>query len=102
MATNLRLGRDEVDLVAVDPGPPAVLVVVEVRSATSSAFGSPEERMDSAKVAALYRSLAALRRPGAWAAQNGLARLAGRVDLVVVDARSGRTELRHIRGLLPP
>ena len=31
LARNVRVGRDELDLVAIDPGPPRALVVVEVR-----------------------------------------------------------------------
>ena len=103
LAANLRLGRDEIDLLAVDPGPPPTVVVVEVRSLRSSLFGAPEERVDRAKVGRLYRALAALRSPAA----AGLAvelpvGLAGRVDLVVVDGRSGRTEVRHLRAIEPP
>lgn len=90
---NVRLGRDEIDIVALDPGPPPVLVAVEVRSATSSAFGAPEERIDRAKVGHLYRALRALPTES---------RLPRRVDLVVVDQRPGAGGLRHQRGLEPP
>ena len=41
LAANLRLGRDEFDLVAIDPGPPPMLVVVEVRSPGAGTTGSP-------------------------------------------------------------
>lgn len=103
LISNLRLGRDEIDLLAVDPGPPATLVVVEVRSLRSSLFGAPEERVDRAKVGRLYRALGALRSPyGASVNIQIPARLPGRVDLIVVDGRSGRTELRHLRALEPP
>ena len=45
LARNVKVGaRDEIDLVALDPGPPLELVCVEVRSARSVAFGAPEER----------------------------------------------------------
>ena len=46
LARQLRVGRDEVDILAVDPGPPPVVVVVEVRSRRSPRFGPPEERLD--------------------------------------------------------
>ena len=97
VARNLRVGRDEIDLLCLDPGPPAELVVVEVRSLRSAAFGAPEERVDGRKVGRLYRAAAALgshldRRMG------GLPR---RVDLVVVDRRSGPVDLRHMRRLVP-
>src|SRR4051794_27722716 len=90
VARNLRVGaHDEIDIVAVDPGPPAELVCVEVRSARSPAFGAPEERVDGRKVARLYRAMRAL------PLQSPLPR---RVDLVVVDVRHGAPEIRHIRG----
>jgi Holliday junction resolvase-like predicted endonuclease len=41
---NLKIGRDEIDVLALDPGPPATLVVVEVRSLRTASFGEPEER----------------------------------------------------------
>ena len=101
LARNVRVGRDEIDLLAVDPAPPPELVAVEVRSATTAAFGAPEERIDRAKVAHLYRGLSA-----AASALSGFPRAVGllprRVDLVLVDRRQGRTEFRHVRGLEPP
>jgi Holliday junction resolvase-like predicted endonuclease len=90
-------------LLAVDPGPPAALVVVEVRSLRSSLFGAPEERVDRAKVRRLYRALAALRSTAGTSLSIQLPiGPAGRVDLVVVDGRSGRKEIRHLRALEPP
>lgn len=97
VARNLRLGRDEIDIVAVDPE--SVVVVVEVRSLRVSNFGEPEERVDRRKVARLYRALAALRR--SESVDAGPAR-DWRVDLIVVDGRPGRSEIRHLRGLEPP
>lgn len=101
LARNARFGRDEIDLLAVDPGPPVTLVLVEVRSLRSNAFGAPEERVDRAKVGRLYRALAGLRRSGTTAAL-GVARLPVRVDLLVVDDRRDRREVRHLRALEPP
>ncbi|MBA2557090.1 MAG: YraN family protein, partial [Chloroflexi bacterium] len=43
LATGLRIGRDEVDILALDPGPRGELVVIEVRSHTTGRFGTPEE-----------------------------------------------------------
>ena len=87
---NVKVGRDEIDIMAIDPGPPSELVFVEVRSATSDAFGAPEERIDRAKVRNLYRAMRAM------PAQFPLAR---RVDLVVVDARAAPVAIRHLRRL---
>ena len=92
LGRNVVVGRAEIDILAIDPGPPAELVFVEVRSATSEQFGTPEERVDRDKVAHLYRASRALSGP------VGLRR---RVDLVVVDRRSGRSEVRHLRALEP-
>jgi putative endonuclease len=89
---NVKVGRDEIDIVAVDPGPPAELVCVEVRSASSVSFGSPEERVDRAKVGHLYRAMRALSVP---------VRLPRRVDLVVVDRRAPTLVIRHLRRLEP-
>ena len=92
LGRNVVVGRDEIDILAIDPGPPAELVFVEVRSAASSQFGTPEERVDRAKVAHLYRASRAL--TGA----HGMRR---RVDLIVVDRRSGESAVRHLRALEP-
>src|SRR3954451_18118044 len=49
MARNVHVGRHEIDLVAVDPGPPAALVIIEVRWRTGRDFGLPEETVDHRK-----------------------------------------------------
>ena len=92
LGRNVVVGRDEIDILAIDPGPPAELVFVEVRSASSDRFGTPEERVDRDKVAHLYRASRAFTAP------HGLRR---RVDLVVVDRRAGSAQLRHMRALEP-
>lgn len=97
---NLKVGRDEIDILAIDPGPPTTLVVVEVRSLRTAAFGSPEERVDRRKVGRLYRALSGL--GSTLDAGDGLGRLPRRVDLVIVDRRAGRAEIRHLRALEPP
>lgn len=94
---NVIVGRDEIDLLCIDPGPPAELVVVEVRSLRSSAFGAPEERVDRRKVSRLYRAAAGL---GPLLDRSARC-LARRVDLVVVDQRNEPLELRHLERLLP-
>ena len=55
LARNVHAGRSELDIVAVDPGPPARLVVVEVRCRCSRDFGGAEETFN-------YRKRANLRR----------------------------------------
>lgn len=100
VGTNVRLGRDEIDIVAVEPVQPATLVVVEVRGLHSSLFGSPEERVDAGKVRRLYRAATALRQQGTL---DGIELpVAWRVDLVIVDARESEVRIRHLRALEPP
>jgi putative endonuclease len=101
LARNVKVdNRDEIDIVAVDPGPPAELVCVEVRSARSSAFGTPEERVDYRKVGHLYRAARVFNRSPA-AQQLAVGAMSVRVDLVVVDLRGRRPLIRHLARLEP-
>ena len=92
--SHFRVGRAEIDILAVDPGPPAALVAVEVRWRARRDFGLPEETVDHRKRAQLHRAGFALRDLGHL--PNGLAipNLPLRFDLVVVEPH-GR--LRHHR-----
>lgn len=101
IARNVQLGGVEVDILAVEPGPPSTVVVVEVRGLRSAQFGAPEESIDRTKVARLYRALAGLRDAESLLTDAGSVG-AVRVDLVVVDQRPGRDEIRHLRALEPP
>ncbi|MDQ3555053.1 MAG: YraN family protein [Chloroflexota bacterium] len=107
LAAGVHVGRDEIDLICVEPGPPPRLVFVEVRSRSSVRFGAPEETLDGAKIARIYRAAFALLRGGRLPDGRLLPRLPWRVDLVAVDARlfasqhSGEVQLRHIRGVAP-
>lgn len=102
LARNLRLGRDEVDLLAVDPGPPAALVLVEVRRRGRRDFGLPEESLDHRKRAALRRAAGALIAAGAMPDGRPLPRLALRVDLVAIDpGPGGAPSIRHHRAIRP-
>lgn len=100
VARNVKVDRDEIDVLAVDPGPPRTLVSVEVRGLRTVAFGAPEERVDRHKVARLYRSLARL--ASAAELDDAAASLLRRVDLVIVDWRRGGRQIRHLRSLEPP
>jgi Holliday junction resolvase-like predicted endonuclease len=100
LARNVRIGRCELDLVAVDPGPPAALVVVEVRRRAARDFGLPEETFGWRKRrhvrAAAFGLLALGRLP------NGgrVPRLPLRFDLVLVEpptVRDGPQIVRHHR-----
>jgi putative endonuclease len=92
---NARGGRGELDIVAVDPGPPRQLVVIEVRSRGRRDFGLPEETVD-------WRKRALLRR-ATWRwldSRPELQRLPIRFDLAVVEpaATAGaQPRVRHHR-----
>ncbi len=101
VARNVKVGpHDEIDIVAVDPVPAPSLVCVEVRSARSAAFGTPEERVDWRKVGHLYRAARAFVR-SPQARELGVGGTRVRVDLVVVDLRTVEPAIRHLRGLEP-
>lgn len=107
LAAGVRVGRDELDLICVEPGSPPTLVFVEVRSRSSSRFGAPEETLDAAKIARTYRAAFALLRQGCLPDGRSMPRLPWRVDLVAVDGRllaghdAGEVRVRHIRGVAP-
>jgi len=102
LARNVRIGRDEVDLLCVDPGPPEELAFVEVRGLRHGGFGAPEERVDRRKVSHLYRAMSALLALGRLPDGTALPGLSARVDLLLVDGREAPLELRHMRRLMPP
>jgi Holliday junction resolvase-like predicted endonuclease len=103
LARNVRVGRSELDLVAVDPGPPATLVVVEARANRTSRFGLPEETVNRDKVRTVYRGALALRVAGLLPGGTRLPRLPLRVDVVSVEIAPrlaqglDGTVLRHVR-----
>lgn len=107
LARHVRVGRDEIDIVAADPGPPPELVIVEVRWRARRDFGLPEETVDGRKRARLHRAGSALRDAGrlprpvaantaAGAPPEGglLPHLPMRFDLIVVEPGN---RLRHHR-----
>jgi putative endonuclease len=99
---NVRIGRSELDIVAVDPGPPRSLVVVEVRWRNRRDFGLAEETLDYRKRAALRRAIGVLLEAGALPDGTRLPALALRVDLVAVDpGPDGGLSVRHHRAVRP-
>jgi putative endonuclease len=100
---NVRVGRDELDIVAIEPGQAACLVIVEVRSGSTGRFGSPRESVDARKVARIYRAGLALRRQAYPGLSLTLYRPVWRVDLVTLVHHGGVWRLEaHVRGLEPP
>lgn len=111
LARNLRLGPDELDIVALEPGPGPCLVIVEVRSRSGPRFGAAVESVDARKVRRLYRAAFSLARGGHPAvAAERLGTSGWRVDLLTlrrsasgsVSSASGWVVEAHLRGLLPP
>jgi len=100
LARNLRVGRGELDLLAIDPGPPRTLVVVEVRWRGRRDYGLAEESLDRRKRAALRRAIGALLSTGMLPDGRPLPGLSSRVDMIAVDRDpNGRTSVRHHRGV---
>jgi len=98
LGLNVHVGRAELDIVAVDPAPPARLVIVEVRHRRSREFGLPEETVDAAKRTRIRRGAQALRERGLLADGTAVPALPLRIDLVVVEPPrepGGAVRIRH-------
>lgn len=94
LGRNVHVGRYELDLIAIDPGPPRSLVAVEVRWRASRTFGLPEETVDARKRTRVRAAAYGLLERGALPDGSVLPHLPIRFDLVVVEP-GGR--LRHHR-----
>jgi putative endonuclease len=94
LGRNVRMGRYELDLVGLDPGPPGALVVVEVRWRAGREFGLPEETVDHRKRTRVRAGAYGLLGRGTLPDGSPLPRLPLRFDLMVVEP-DGR--MRHYR-----
>jgi putative endonuclease len=99
LARNVHVGRHELDLVAVDPGPPAALVIVEVRWRRSRGFGLAEETVDHRKRARLRQAAFGLLDGGSLPDGSRIPHMPLRFDLVVIEPgdRGGEPRIRHHR-----
>jgi len=90
---NVHVGRDELDVVAIDPGQPPALVVVEIRWRSRRDFGLAEESVDHRKRVRVRRAAFGLLDRG------GLPALPLRFDLIVVEPgeRGEEPRIRHHR-----
>ena len=95
LARNVHVGRHELDLVAIDPGPPAALVVVEVRWRAGREFGLPEETVDHRKRARVRSAAYGLLDRGSLPDGSAVPRLPLRFDLVVVEPEGRVRHHRH-------
>jgi putative endonuclease len=101
LARNVHAGRSELDIVATDPGPPARLVVVEVRWRRSRAFGGAEESFDYSKRSRLKNGIARLLEAGRLPNGSPLPHLPIALDLAVVEpGPGGRPSVRLYRNAL--
>jgi putative endonuclease len=97
LGRNVRVGRAELDIIAIDPGPPRELVVVEVRYRARRDFGLAEETVTHRKRQLLRGALSTLRERGRLPA------LSTRIDLVVAEpplAIGDPLRVRHHRHAL--
>ena len=91
---NWRCRAGELDIVALEPGPPPCLVVVEVKTKAGPGFGDPLEAITVAKAARLGRLALWWQRCHAGVPD----RL--RLDAIGVTKLPGQAPaLRHVRGL---
>lgn len=98
LGRNIRVGRAELDIVARDPGPPARLVIIEVRARTRRDFGLAEETVDHRKRARLRAALAVLRERGSLPDGTPMPAIAARFDVVAVEPAAtagGPPRVRH-------
>jgi Holliday junction resolvase-like predicted endonuclease len=95
LARNVHVGRHELDIVAIDPGPPAALVMIEVRWRAGRDFGLPEETVDHRKRARVRTAAYGLLDRGSLPDGSPVPRLPLRFDLVVVEPDGHVRHHRH-------
>ena len=95
LGRHVRVGRAEIDILALDPGPPPTLVVVEVRWRGRRDFGLPEETVDRRKRDRLHAAGFALRAAGRLADGTPVPQAPLRFDLVVVEPGNRVRHHRH-------
>ena len=103
LGRNVRVGRRELDIVAVDPTPPARLVAVEVRYRTRRDYGVAEESFDRGKQARTLAALMTLRSAGRLDDGTIVPALTPAVDLIVIEpavTSRGAIRVRHHRDVL--
>jgi putative endonuclease len=95
LGRNVHSGRFELDLIAVDPGPPRMLVAVEVRWRADRSFGLPEETVDGRKRVRIRAAAYGLLERGVLPDGSVLPHLPLRFDLVVVEPGDRIRHHRH-------
>ncbi len=95
LGRNVHVGRFELDVIAVDPGPPRELVAVEVRWRASRGFGLPEETVDRRKRSRVRAAAYGLLERGALPDGSPVPHLPLRFDLIVVEPGDRIRHHRH-------
>jgi len=95
LGRNLHVGRYELDLIGVDPGPPGMLVAIEVRWRAGREFGLPEETVDHRKRTRVRAAAYGLLERGALPDGSLLPHLPLRFDLLVVEPGDRVRHHRH-------
>lgn len=96
LGRNVRVGRAEIDILAVDPGPSAALVAVEVRWRARRDYGLAEETVDWAKLRRLRAATLALREGARLTSIPIPPLLPVRVDVVAVEPGGRVRHHRHV------
>jgi Holliday junction resolvase-like predicted endonuclease len=102
LARNVHVGRPELELGAIDPGPPQSLVIVAVRWRRRRDVGLAQETFGHRKRGHLRLALGRLLEDGLPDGRP-IPRLPVRIDLVAVEPRLGAdpaARLRHHRNAL--
>jgi Holliday junction resolvase-like predicted endonuclease len=100
LGRNVRHGRHEIDILAVDPGPPRRLVAVEVRYRSRRDFGLAEDSFDRRKRTRTLTALRGIMALGVLADGTTIPRGSPAIDLVVVEPAGDGIRLRHHRDAL--
>jgi putative endonuclease len=85
LGRQVHAGRGELDAIAIDPGPPRTLVVLEVRWRRRRDFGLAEESFDRRKRARVAATAMRLLDRGRLPDGSPIPCLPLRIDLVVVE-----------------
>jgi putative endonuclease len=99
LGRNVRIGRNEVDLVALDPGPPGRLVAVEVRWRRRTDHGRPEETIDGRKVGRLRTAIVGLLAAGVLPDGTLLPSLPPAIDVITVEPGGMHPRIGHLRDI---
>jgi putative endonuclease len=99
LGRDVHVGRYELDIVGIDPGPPRTLAIVEVRWRSRRDYGLGEETVDHRKRVRVRAAAYGLLDRGRMPDGAPVPRLPLRFDLIVVEPSpdGGEPRFRHHR-----